>query len=138
MKNVLLADRTARIWLLSDTYEGSVHEKPIADATPYPLPPGSELLQDLGDLGFTLPDVTMIMPHKKANKQPLTDDQKATNRQIGRRRVFVEHIISTIKRCAILQTDLRLRADHIRDTVVEIASGFHNLRIQHRPWKPAS
>jgi len=27
---------------LSDTYEGSRHDKPIADQTPYPLPEGSE------------------------------------------------------------------------------------------------
>jgi hypothetical protein len=138
VKNVLLADRTARIWFLSDTYEGSAHEKPIADATPYPLPAGSELLQDLGYLGFTLPDVTMTMPHKKAKGQPLTDDQQATNQQIGRRRVFVEHIISAIKRCAILKDDLRPRADHMRDTVMEIACGLHNLRIRHVPWQPAT
>jgi hypothetical protein len=42
---------------LSDTYEGSCHDKPIADQTPYPLPKGSELLQDLGFVGFTLDDV---------------------------------------------------------------------------------
>ena len=29
--------------------------KPIADMTPYPLPAGSRLLQDLGFLAFTLP-----------------------------------------------------------------------------------
>src|SRR5213080_237054 len=32
------------LFILSDTYEGSVHDKPIADATPYPLPDGSELI----------------------------------------------------------------------------------------------
>ncbi|MCS6880113.1 MAG: hypothetical protein RMK84_04130 [Oscillochloridaceae bacterium] len=45
---MLLADRTARMWFLRDTYEGAYREKPIADATPYPLPPGSELLRELG------------------------------------------------------------------------------------------
>ena len=54
MKNVLLADERYRVPFLSDTYEGSVHDKPIADQTPYPLPEGSELLQDLGFIGFTL------------------------------------------------------------------------------------
>ena len=46
MKNVLLADDTDQVPFLSDTYEGSSHDKPIADQTPYPLPEGSELLQD--------------------------------------------------------------------------------------------
>ena len=43
------------ILFLSDTYGGRVHDKRIADATPYPLPAGSRLLQDLGFLAFTLP-----------------------------------------------------------------------------------
>jgi hypothetical protein len=34
-----------------------VHEKRIADAMPYPLPAESRLLQGLGFLAFTLPQV---------------------------------------------------------------------------------
>jgi hypothetical protein len=53
------------ILFLSDTYGGRTHDKPIADATPYPLPAGSRLLQDLGFLAFTLPQVEILMPTKK-------------------------------------------------------------------------
>jgi hypothetical protein len=52
--------------------------------------------------------------------------------------VFIEHIISAIKRCAIPKDDLRLRADHIRATVMEIACGVHNLRIRNGPWQLAT
>ena len=55
MKNVLLVNALLIILFLSDTYGGRVHDKPIADATPYPLPAESRLLQDLGFLAFTLP-----------------------------------------------------------------------------------
>jgi hypothetical protein len=98
VKNILLADRSATIWFLSDTFEGAYHEKPIADATPYPLPPGSELLQDLGYLGFTLSDVVITMPHKKPKGQLLTDAQRAENQQLARRRVFIEHMITSATR----------------------------------------
>src|SRR5262249_42559480 len=54
-KNVLLVNALLLILFLSDTYGGRTHDKPIADATPYPLPPRSWLLQDLGFLAFTLP-----------------------------------------------------------------------------------
>jgi hypothetical protein len=138
VKNVILADRSARVCFLSDTIEGASHEKPLADARPYPLPPGSELLQDLGFLGFTLPDVTITMPHKKPKGQSLTETQKADNRVISQRRVRIEHIISALKRCCILRDDIRLRADHIRDTVMEICCGLHNLRLRHLPWKLAT
>jgi len=73
------------IVFLSDTYEGSAHDKRIADATPYPLPSGSRLLQDLGFLAFTLDGVEIIMPTKKPRGGSLTDAQKAENRQIARR-----------------------------------------------------
>jgi hypothetical protein len=135
VKNVVLADRPATVLFLSDTLEGALHEKPLADATPYSLPAGSELLQDLNFLGFTLSDVTITMPHKKPKGLSLTEAQKAENRAISRRRVRIEHIISAIQRCCILKDDIRLRADHIRDTVMEIACALHNLRLKHVPWK---
>ena len=58
----MLVNAPLTILFLSDTYGGRTHDKPIADAMPYPLPAGSGLLQDLGFLGFTLPGVEILMP----------------------------------------------------------------------------
>lgn len=74
-------------------YEGSVHHKSIADQTPYPLPEGSILLQDLGFIGFSLDGVQITMPHKKPRGQELTDVQKVENQGVSHRRVRIEHII---------------------------------------------
>src|SRR4030081_3578865 len=38
VKNVLLVDKRLIIEFLSQTYPGTMHDKRIADATPYPLP----------------------------------------------------------------------------------------------------
>src|SRR5499426_1839497 len=57
VKNVLLVNALLLILFLSDTHGGRVHDLRIAEATPYPLPAGSGLLQDLGFLSFTLPQV---------------------------------------------------------------------------------
>jgi hypothetical protein len=57
VKNVLLVKAPLTILFLSATLGGCVHEKRIADATPYPLPAGRRLLQDLRFLAFTLPQV---------------------------------------------------------------------------------
>ena len=54
VKNVLLVNALLLILFLSGTYGGRTHDKPIADAIPYPLPAGSRFLQDLGFLAFTL------------------------------------------------------------------------------------
>ena len=63
------------ILFLSATYGGRVHDKRIADTTPYPLPAGSGLLQDLGFLAFTLPQVEILMPRKPPPGQELTREQ---------------------------------------------------------------
>lgn len=134
MKNVLLADEECQVPFLSDTYEGSRHDKPIADQTPYPLPEQSELLQDLGFVGFTLEGVTITQPHKKPRGGELTAEQKADNKQIGHRRVRIEHIICSIKRLRIVKDTLRLRKDTARDLVMAIAVGLHNFRLRLLPW----
>ena len=71
VKNVLLINAALTILFLSETYAGT-HDKRIADATPYPLPAGSCLLQDLGFLAFTLDRVEMLMPTRKPCGRPLT------------------------------------------------------------------
>jgi hypothetical protein len=60
VKNVLLVNALLTILFLSDTYGGRVHEKRMADVTPYPLPAGSRLLPDLGFLACTLPWQPMV------------------------------------------------------------------------------
>src|SRR5437899_11378425 len=79
VKNVLLVNALLLILFLSDTYGGRVHDKRIVDATPYPLPTGSRLLQDLGFLAFTLPHVEILMPTKKPRGQDLTLEQELAN-----------------------------------------------------------
>jgi hypothetical protein len=128
-------NRLARILFLSDTMEGTYHDKRLADHTAYPLPAGSELVQDLGFLGFSLDGVRITMPHKKPKGGELTDEQKGENKVIARRRVRIEHIISSVKRCAIVTRPIRLRADDIRDVVMEICCALHNLCVRLSPWK---
>ena len=70
VKNLRLINAVLTILFLSSTYGGRTHDKRMADETPYPLPAGSRLLQDLGFLAFTLPQVEVIMPTKKPRGEP--------------------------------------------------------------------
>jgi hypothetical protein len=112
IKKVLLASDTRQALFLSDTYEGSVHDKAIADTTPYPLPAGSELLDDLGFVGYTLAGVIHTRPFKKPKGGELTAEQKATNQQIAKRRMLIEHVMSGIKRCRIVKDTIDYRTEH--------------------------
>src|SRR2546427_6683319 len=90
VKNVLLVNALLIILFLSDTYGGRVHDKPIAGATPYPLPAGSRLLQDLGFLAFTLPQVEILMPTKEPCGREVTLAGELANQALHYRRCGTE------------------------------------------------
>jgi DDE superfamily endonuclease len=136
VKNILLTDQEQVIQFLGETHPGTIHDKRAADATPYPLPKGSHLLQDLGFLGFKLEQVIIEMPIKKPRGGKLTEEQKATNQALSRRRVAIEHINSSVKRCRMLKDVCRLLRDGMHDLIMEIGCALHNFRLHTRPWSP--
>ena len=108
------------ILFLSETYGGRVHDKRIAEATPYPLPAGSRLLQDLGFLALTLPQVEILMPTRKPRGQELTREQEWANQALHHRRLRIEHVHSSVKRCRIVKDRMRLWKEGVRDVVMEL------------------
>jgi hypothetical protein len=136
VQNVLLINAALTLLLLSATSAGRTHDQRIAEATPYPLPAGSRWLQDLGFLGFTLPQVEVIMPTKKPRGRALTRAQKAAHRRIARRRVRIEHVNSRITRCRIIHDTCRLRKAGIRDLLIEVCCAWHHFRVRLIPWQP--
>jgi len=135
VKNVVLVNAPLTILFLSDTYGGRTHDKRIADATPYPLPAGSRLLQDLGFLAFTLPRVEILMPTKKPRGQELTVEQQLGNQALHHRRLRIEHVNSSVKRCRIVKDRLRSWKKGVRDLVMELCCALHNFRVRLTPWQ---
>ncbi len=89
LQNLLLINAAWRIVFLSATHPGSVHDKRMADTTPYPLPAGSQLRQDVGFQRVTLEGVDILQPIKKPCGQALTPKQmrdQGFDRFIGRSR----------------------------------------------------
>jgi DDE superfamily endonuclease len=136
VKNVLLVNAPLTILFLSETAGGRVHDKALADATPYPLPAGSQLLQDLGFLAFTLPQVAICMPTKKPRGQELTVEQKWANQALHQRRRRIEHVHGSVKRCRIVKDRIRLWKQGIRDLVMALCCALHNFRVRLTPWQP--
>jgi DDE superfamily endonuclease len=136
VKNVLLVNALLVILFLSDTYGGRVHDLRIADTTPYPLPAGSRLLQDLGFLSFTLPEVEMLMPTKKPRGEELPLEQQRANQVLNQRRLRIEHVNSSVKRCRIVKDRIRLWKAGVRDLVMELCCALHNFRVRLTPWQP--
>jgi hypothetical protein len=136
VKTGLLIMAALTLLFLSDTYAGSTHDKRMADATLYPLPTGSRLRQALGCLAFTPDHIEIIMPSKKPRGRALTRAQRATNRLMARRRVRIEHVHSSVKRCRIVHDTNRLRKAGVHDLVMEISCALHNFRVRFIPWQP--
>jgi hypothetical protein len=93
-------------------------------------------LQDLGFLAFTLPEVEILMPSKKPRGGELTAKQQLDNEVLHKRRLRIEHVNSSVKRCRIVKDRMRLWKTGIRDLVMELCCGPHNFRVRLSPWQP--
>ena len=136
VKNVLLVNALLVILFLSATHGGRTHDLRIAEATPYPLPAGSGLLQDLAFLSCTLPEVVILMPTKKPRGGELPLEQDLANQALHQRRLRIEHVNSSVKRCRIVKDRIRLWKEGIRDLVMELCCALHNFRVRLNPWLP--
>ena len=136
VKNVLLVNALLIILFLSDPHGGRIHDLRIAEATPSPLPAGSRLLQDLGFLACTLPQVDILMPTKKPRGQELTGEQQLANQALNQRRLRIEHVNSRVKRCRVVKDRIRLWKAGVRDLVMELCCALHNFRVRVSPWQP--
>ena len=136
MNNGLRVHAPLLILLLSDPYGGRVHDKRIADATPSPFPARSRLLQELGFLAFTLPQVEILMPTKKPRGEELTWEQQRTHQALHHRRLRIEPVNSSVKRCRIVKDRSRLWKQGGRDLVMERCCALHHFRGRLTPWQP--
>ncbi len=116
------------------TDAGKWHDKSLVDDEQYLLPAGSVLDQDMGFQGCTIGNVTIQQPTKQPRGGTRTWAQKEENRRIASENMRIEHTMSSVKRCRMVKDTLRSWQDTVRDTVMAIAAGLHNLRLRYRPW----
>ncbi len=118
------------ILYLSETYEGTVHDKKICDIEQYVFPDNFLLRYDLGYLGFEPENITIEVPYKNTKLNPLTDEQKNENKIISGKRVSIEQAISGVKRLRVVSEKIRTHCREFRNTVMIIACAIHNLRVR--------
>jgi hypothetical protein len=132
LKNLLVSQPQNRILYLSATVAGSMHDKALADEMELEFLPEQCLLLDLGFLGYEPEGAQTLLPVKKLTHRELLETDKTYNRLLASIRVKVEHVIAGVKRIRIVKDKIRLHGEHLRDKVMLIACGLHNLRIAHR------
>lgn len=132
LKNLLVSQQQNRILYLSATVAGSMHDKALADEMELEFLPQQSLLLDLGFMGYEPEGAQTLLPIKKPYKGQLSAADKLYNQLLASVRVKVEHVMAGVKRIRIVKDKIRLQGEQIRDKVMLIACGLHNLRIAHR------
>lgn len=72
----------------------------------------------------------MILPEKKPKGKELTNYQQELNGLIASIRVTVEHAIAGIKRVKIIHNQIRLHGWQVRDRMMAVACGLHDICCQ--------
>jgi hypothetical protein len=68
-----------------------------------PCPSGVGCYRNLGFLACTLPGVEILMPTKKPRGEELTWEEQRANQALHQRRLRIEHVNSSVKRCRIVK-----------------------------------
>jgi len=131
-KNLLLSNQQNRILYLSPTVAGSMHDKALADEMELEFLPRQRLLLDLGFIGYQPQGAQTILPCKKPQQGELSEYDKLYNRLLASVRVKVEQVMAGVKRIRMVKDKVRLQGELIRDQLMLIACGLHNLRIVNR------
>jgi len=132
VKHNIISDEYKTILYLSKAYNGTTHDKKLADEENLVFPEGFqiELLQDTGYKGYDPENVTIIMPTKKPKGKELTQQQKDRNKEISSKRVLIEHAIGGVKILRIIKDEIRIYKETTRNLIMKIVCAIHNLKIK--------
>ena len=134
-KNSLIANEKREILFLSPTKEGRVHDLTQIKKTEIlqHFPPDKSLWVDKAFQSIQKclkPSNTVMIPHKKPRKKPLSAQQKKENRIISGIRIVVEHAINGVKRFATTSHIYRNRRGQ-DDQFILLCAGLWNFHLKN-------
>lgn len=129
-----LSNEQRRILYLSHCWVGKTHDYRVFKEE---FPPEQAWFADfcvrvdLGFLGFAEDYVCkeLWIPHKKPQKQELTQTQKEENKLRASERIVVEHAIAGMKRYRILADRLRMQDLKLYDDILGVCAGLWNFYL---------
>lgn len=138
-KNILLTrPDNQEVLYLSETRDGSIHDKTIIDDCG--VSPGKQKILiplgvDLGFEGLTIPGFKIVIPNKKPKGKELSDVAKSQNKTLSQIRVKVENAICGVKRSHSVTDTYRNITEGMDDLLMSVACGLHNVRVAYRYQK---
>jgi hypothetical protein len=86
--------------------------------------------------GVHAPQVAILMPTTKPRGAELPLEQQRANQTLHQRRLRIEPVNSSVKRCRMVKDRSRLWKEGVRDLVMELCCALHNFRVRLHPWLP--
>lgn len=105
---IIIAGKTGKIISISPAVPGTIHDIKLRQQCE-DLPDAKEKLADSGYQGLQKEVLDIQIPIKATKKKPLTDEEKASNKELSSRRIKVEHAICKMKQNSILSDRYRRR-----------------------------
>src|SRR5205823_7751333 len=101
------------------------------------LADGEAAMVDKGYVGVKnyYPDIPVVIPFKARRNHPLTEEQRAYNREVARYRIVVEHTMAQLNRFTVLRQVFRGRQRGRHGQVIRVAAKLVNRRLQVQPLK---
>ena len=133
IKTQLVVSKTGRILLVSKPYAGKYHDYDIfkRERTTATIPKQAHSYLDRGFQGVKkdFPLIHWFIPNKCNRwKRKLTRSEKIFNTKLAKKRIKVEHVISRIKKYALLGSVFRNRITHYQTDFRNIAA-LTNFRL---------
>ena len=101
------------------------------------LAEGEAAMVDKGYVGVKnyYPDVPIVIPFKAGRNHPLTEEQKAYNREVARYRIVVEHTMAQLNRFTVLRQVFRGQQRGRHSQVARVVGKLVNRRLRVKPLK---
>lgn len=129
IKSQIIVNKATKEIICTSHEKGRRHDFKLFKRSETRIHPDIKALVDTGYLGLQKIHANTEMPKKRSKKNPLTKQDKASNREISRERVSVENVIADLKKFKIISDKYRNRRKRFTLRFNLIAA-IHNLEIK--------
>jgi hypothetical protein len=140
VKTQVVVDPCGRVEAVSDSVPGGAnHDLPLLRGSGVleQLAAGAAAMMDKAYAGVRnyYPEVPVVIPFKARRNHPLTEEQKAYNREVARHRIVVEHTMAQLNRFTVLRQVFRGQQRQRHGRVVRVVAKLVNRRLRVQPLK---
>ena len=104
-----MVDLKTRKILRTDFCEGKKHDFKLFKDSNFFYTKEHKILADSGYQGISSIHENSAIPKKNTKKNPLSKEEKKSNKKLSSQRIFVENVIGSVKRFRILSSTYRNR-----------------------------